>query len=130
MVYGVFPRELWILWTYWVWLTIVARAGGYYGSPFKGYYGGNQGDPFPSTLFNVVVEAGIHHCVMMVAESVEGTEGLGLSIQDLLAYLNDDDGIVASIQPERLQWSFNVLTCLFNWFIFRKNTQKTVSTAL
>ena len=35
--YGVGPKALRILWTYWGWLTMVARSGGYYGPTFKGY---------------------------------------------------------------------------------------------
>ena len=46
VVYGVGHRELRILQTYWGRLTILARAGGYYAPPFKGYRGVNQGDPF------------------------------------------------------------------------------------
>ena len=55
--YGVIPRSLWILRTYWGCLTMVARAGGYYGLPFKGYHKVTQGYPLSFTLFNLVVDA-------------------------------------------------------------------------
>ena len=45
--YWVCPRSLRLLWTYWGWLTMVARAGGYYGPPFKIYRDVTQGDPCP-----------------------------------------------------------------------------------
>ena len=45
--YGVGPRELRILKTYWYRLTMVARSRGYYVPPFKGYFLVTQGDPCP-----------------------------------------------------------------------------------
>ena len=35
--YSVGPMTLWILRSKWVWMKMVARSGGYYGPPFKGY---------------------------------------------------------------------------------------------
>ena len=35
--YAVVPQACRLLWTYWRRLTMVARAGGYYGAAFKGY---------------------------------------------------------------------------------------------
>ena len=35
VVYGVCPRKIRLLWTYWYRLTVVDRAGGYFGLPFK-----------------------------------------------------------------------------------------------
>ena len=43
--YGVGPRTMRLLKTYWRRLTIVARAGGYYGEAFNGARGVTQGDP-------------------------------------------------------------------------------------
>ena len=37
--YGVGPRACWLLRTYWRRLSMVARAGGYYGDTFKGARG-------------------------------------------------------------------------------------------
>ena len=36
---------------------MVAQAGGYYGTGFKGARGVTQGDPLSPTIFNVVVDA-------------------------------------------------------------------------
>ena len=58
--YGVVPRNIRLLWTYWDRLTMVARAGGYFGIPFKGYHGVTQVNPLPPMRFNVVVETVIH----------------------------------------------------------------------
>ena len=57
---------------------MMARVGGYYGTPFKGYHGVTQGNPLSPTLFNVVVESVIHHWVMVLAATEASTEVLGL----------------------------------------------------
>ena len=46
-----------ILQTYWRRLTMVARAGGYYGTAFWEECGVTQGDLLSPTIFNVVVDA-------------------------------------------------------------------------
>ena len=40
---------------------MVARAGGYYGTAFKGERGVTQGGPLSPTIFNVVVDAVVRH---------------------------------------------------------------------
>ena len=40
---------------------MMAKAGGYFGSTFKGYRGITQGKPLSPTIFNVIVEAVIRH---------------------------------------------------------------------
>ena len=55
--YGVSPRTIRLLQTYWGRLNMVARAGGYFGIPFKGYRGVTQGNPLYPTIFNMVVDA-------------------------------------------------------------------------
>ena len=47
---------------------MVDRDRGYYGPPFKGYRRVTHVDPLSPTLFNVVMEAIIHHWVAVVAE--------------------------------------------------------------
>ena len=55
--YGVGPKARNLLRTYWQRLTMVTRAGGYYGTAFRGEIGVTQGDPLSPTNFNVVVDA-------------------------------------------------------------------------
>ena len=53
---GVLPRALRFLWTYWVRITMVEKAGGYYAPPFKGYRSVTQGEFLFFTIFNKVVD--------------------------------------------------------------------------
>ena len=105
---------------------MVAKAGGYFGRPFKGCRGVIQGDPLYSTIFNVVMDAVIHHLVMVVTPSKVVMGVLVLTIINLEAYFYADGGIVELTQPERLQMSFDALTCLFERFGLRKNMEKMV----
>ena len=45
--YRVGPRTVHLLWTYWYQLIMVAKAGGYFGRPVKGYQEVTQGYPCP-----------------------------------------------------------------------------------
>ena len=92
--YGVVPRALQILWTYWYRLTMVSKAGGYYGPLFKGYRSVTQGDTLSPMIFNVVVGSIIHHWVMMVATTDPVAEGLSALVQGLEAYFCVDEGLV------------------------------------
>ena len=103
-----------------------SRAFGYFGLPFKGYHSMTQGDLLSPMLFNVVVYAIIRHWVTFVEPTVDVLEGLGLSIRELAAYFYAEDGLVASIKPERLQREFDILTGLFDQVGLSMNTRKTV----
>ena len=59
--YGIDPSASRFLTTYWRRLTMVSRAGGYYGEEFKGARGVMQGDLLSPTIFNVVVDAVVRH---------------------------------------------------------------------
>ena len=108
---------------------MVVRAKGHYVPTFKRYCAVTHRDPLSPRLFDVVVDAVIRHWVTLMVSTEEGAGGLGLSIRDLAAYFYADDGIVASIQPERLHCASNVITGLFNQISLRKNTWKMVSMA-
>ena len=54
--------------------TMVARAGGYYGTGFKGERVVTQGDPLSPTIFNVVVDAMVRHWATLAVEEAE-TQG-------------------------------------------------------
>ena len=67
LIYRVRPRMDSTLWYYWYNISMVARAGRYYGTPFKGHQGFTQGVPLSPTIFNMVVDAVISHRVTLVA---------------------------------------------------------------
>ena len=69
--YGVGPRSRRLLQTYRRRLTMVARAGGYYGMDFKGERGVTQGNLLYPTIFNMVVGAVVRHWVMGVIADAE-----------------------------------------------------------
>ena len=69
--YGVGPQARRLLRAYWGKSTMVAQAGGYCGTVFKGARGVTQGDPLSPTIFNVVVDAVVRHWVTMAVEEAE-----------------------------------------------------------
>ena len=115
----VVPRALRIIWSYWFWLTMVAKAGGYHFPHFKGYRNVTQVDPLSPMIFNVVVDTVIYHWVMVVAAEEVGAGVLGASIHDLAAYFCTDDRLVVLTQPERLQRALDILSDLFDWLGLR-----------
>ena len=92
---------------------MVSKASGYFRSLFKGYQGVTQGNPLPPMIFKIVMDTVIHHWVTVVTPSEEGTGELGMAITYLATYFYTDNGLEASLQPERLQREFDVLTGLF-----------------
>ena len=93
---------------------MVAKAGGYFGIPFKGYQCVRKGDPMSPTIFNVVMDAVISYWVTVVTTTEAGTGGLGLTIIYLTGYFYSENELVASTQLERLQRAFDILTGLFD----------------
>ena len=75
--YGVDPRARRLLQTYWRRLTMVERAGGYYGTAFQGARGLTQADTLSHTIFNVVVDAVVRNwvTVVIVGEEERGERG-------------------------------------------------------
>ena len=66
--YGVGPRARGLLRTYWGKLMMVARAGGYFRTAFKGARGVTQGETLSPTIFYVVVDTVVHHWVILAIE--------------------------------------------------------------
>ena len=62
---------------------MVARSGGYYCLPFKGYRIVTQVNPLSPILFNMVVDTVIRHWVAMMVATKEVTEVLSMLIKDL-----------------------------------------------
>ena len=77
---------------------MLAKAGRYFGRPFKEYRCVTQGDPLSPTIFNMVVNAVFGHWVTVVTPTETGTGGLGLTTIDLAAYFYANNGLVALTQ--------------------------------
>ena len=92
---GVGPRARGLIQTYWRRLTMVARAGGYYGTAFWGDIGVTQGDPLSPTIFNVVVDAVVRHWVTGVIAEAKAQGELGKEGRHQAALFYADDGMVA-----------------------------------
>ena len=82
---------------------MVARAGGYYGTRFKGERGVTQGGPLSPTIFNVVVDAVVRHWVMLSVEEADTRGERGQEGRHQAALFYADDGMVASSDPRWLQ---------------------------
>ena len=95
--YGVGDRVRRLLATYWERTTMVARAGRYYGKGFKGERGVTQGDPLSPTIFNVVVDAVVRHCISLVAYVEAGLGVWGREIQRWAELFYADDVLLASM---------------------------------
>ena len=124
--YGVGPWARRLLQTYWRWLSMVARAGGYYGTAFHGAHGVTQGDLLSPTIFNVVVDAVVRNWVMVVIAGVEERSEHGHEVRHQAALFYADYGMVALADPCWLQDAFNTLVGLFYRVVLRTNVGKTV----
>ena len=105
---------------------MVARAGGYYGTAFLGALGVMQEYPLSPTIFNVVVDAVVRNCVMVVIAGAEEQGKRGKEVSHQAAFFYADDGMVASSEPLWLQGAFNTLVGLFDRVGLQTNFGKTV----
>ena len=123
--YVVGPQARKLLQIYWHRLTMVARAGGYSGTVFRGERGLTQGDPLSPTIFNVVVDAVVRNWVQGVVEEVEARGELGQEGRHQASLFYDDDGMVASSDPAWFQGTFNALVGLIDRVGLQTNIGKT-----
>jgi hypothetical protein len=66
--YGISLRMLHLLWSYWTQQKVVVTwQSGYYGKPFKVGCGVTQGDVISPTIFNIIVDAVLHHWYSVVS---------------------------------------------------------------
>ena len=112
--YGVGERVIRLLREYWNKSTMVARAGGYYGTSFKGGRGVTQGNPLSPIIFNVVVDAMVRHWVTLEVREAETRGERGRDGRHQAALFYADDGMVALSDPQWLQWEFTKLVGLFD----------------
>ena len=123
--YGIGPRARNLLKNYWHRLTMVAQAGGYYGTSLGGGRGVTQGDPLSPTIFNVLVDAAVRHWGTGVLEESESRGELGQEGRHQAALFCSDNGILALSDPVWLQGTFNALLGLFDRVGLQTNVGKT-----
>ena len=70
--YGVLPRALRLIQQYWDCLAMMERSGGYYGTPFRSYWGLTKGYPLLPMLFNVSEDTVVQHWIFIVGEEATG----------------------------------------------------------
>ena len=85
--YGVGPQAIRVLRTHWGRITMVAKVGGYHSPPFKGFCRVTKGKPLSTTIFNMIVDAFMHHWVTVVEEEEAGPEVSGRSIERMAVHL-------------------------------------------
>ena len=75
----------------------------------EGGRGVTQGDPLPPTIFNVVVDAVVRHWVTLAVTEAEKRGDRGREGRHQAALLYADDGMLASSDPQWIQWAFTHL---------------------
>ena len=106
---------------------MLARTGGYYRKGFKGGRGVTQGDPLSPTIFNVVVDSVVRHWVTLAVTEADTRGEQGREGRHQAALFCTDVGMLASSDPQWLQWAFTQLVGLFGRVGLNTNTGKTIS---
>ena len=122
--YAVGPNARRLLKTYWRRLTMVARAGGYYGTAFKGERCVMQGDPLSPTIFNVVVDAVVRNWVNGLVDEAEAKGETGREGRHQSAVFYADDGMVVLSDPAWIQGAFTALVGVFDRVGLRTNDER------
>ena len=122
--YVVGERVRQLLREYWNKTTMVAREGGYYRKGFKVGQGVTQGDPLSPTIFNVVVDAVVCHWVTLAVMEAETRGERGQEGKHQAALFYADYGMIASSNPQWIQWAFTYLVGLFDRVGLNMNINK------
>ena len=85
-----------------------------------------QGNPLSPTIFNLVVDAVVRHWVTLTVTEAETKGERGREGRHQTALFYADDGMIASSDPQCLQWVFTQLVGLFDRVGVNMNTRKTV----
>ena len=115
-----------ILRQYWEIFSMLAWTGRYYSAPFTGSRGVMQEDPLSPTIFNMVVEAVIHHWDMRLAGEDAEPEGFRMAVQNLSTFFYADDGFPDSPWLARLQEYLDIPIDLFDRVGLQTNIEKAV----
>ena len=105
---------------------MLARAGSYYGTAFKGAHGVTQVDPFSPTIFNVVVNAVVRNWATVVIAGVEERGKRGKESMHQASLFYTDNGMVVLSDPRWIQGALITLVGLFDRVGLRTNVGKSV----
>jgi Reverse transcriptase (RNA-dependent DNA polymerase) len=123
--YGIGPRILGILRTFWEQQKVVVRQSGYYGTPFKPSRGVTQGDVISPTIFNIVEDAIIRYWMSTIEADVQASVNGSDSVLEVAAQYYADDGLIASYDHDKLQKAMDFLVDLFERVGLKTNVSKT-----
>jgi exonuclease III len=126
--YGMGPRLLRLIRHYWEGQQIVARQSGFYGPAFTATRGGTQGGIFTPSMFNICIDNVVRYWLsLVVPDNQVAANGLGPQVEEKLAVLYADDGLISSTDHEWLQHAVDALTGLFRRIGLETNAAKTKS---
>ena len=121
--YGVGPRMIQLIQTYWRDAIMVCRTSGFYGLAFKAGRGVTQGRLLSAKLFNILVNAVAHKWFRQLRDDGDYAEG---EIKELsatfFAIFYVDDAYLASWDAAFLQRSLDILVGLFECVGLQTNT--------
>jgi hypothetical protein len=125
--YGVGPNILRLIRRNWKAQKLVPRQSGFHGPVVTPGSGNTQGGIFSPVAFNIQVDNVVRHWLSLVLDD-KGTvtDGLGFSVEQIMALFYADDGCLSTIDHEWLQKALEILTELFRRIGLETNTQKTV----
>jgi Reverse transcriptase (RNA-dependent DNA polymerase)/Ulp1 protease family, C-terminal catalytic domain len=124
--YGIGPRTLHLIKTNWSNQQFVPRQSGFHGPIIRPHSGNTQGGIFSPNAFNIQIDSVIRHWLHLTLNSDSPThQGLGRSVEHILALFYADDGCISTQDHEWLQHALNVLSQLFQRIGLYTNTQKT-----
>lgn len=92
----------------------VARHSGHCGPVFEADSGATQGGLLSPELFNIQIDAVIHHWPLLVTDDDSiSADGPGLTVAERLAIFCADDSLVSSTNSTWLQHALGILVGLF-----------------
>ena len=86
-----------------------------------------QGDPLSPTILNVVVDAVVRHWSTIAVTEAETRGEWGREGRHKASLFYADDGMLASSDPQWIQWAFSQLVGLFDRVGLKTNSGKMVS---
>jgi hypothetical protein len=124
--YGVGPRIIQLLRTFWTSQHSAVRQGGYHSGTFQVERGVTQSDIPSPTIFNIVVDAIVRYWTAeVVGDQADIDRCDTWPVVSSTVYI--DDGLLTSHAAEKLQSTYTLLRELFALMNLNSNTEKTKS---